>query len=93
MAYTFEITRISKLTKAHVGVLDGNLLEGSVTIGSTAELVHGGQHIPVVIKGVVLASAKPKNDILSLTVDLRQKAMKFVSVGRESHVLYCGFFH
>ena len=37
MAYTFEITRVSKLAKAHVGVLDGKLLDGSVTTGSTAD--------------------------------------------------------
>ena len=81
MAYTFEITGISRLPKAHVGVLDGKVLEGSVTTGSTAELVHGGQHMPVLVKGVVLDSAKPKRGVLSLTVDLRQQAMKFASIG------------
>ena len=81
MAYTFEITRVSKLAKAHVGVLDGKLLDGSVTTGSTADLVHGGQHLPVVVKGIVLDSAKPAGGVLSLTVDLRQKAMELASVG------------
>ena len=81
MAYTFEITGISKLARAHVGVLDGKLLEGSVTTGSTAELVHGSLHMPVVVKGVVLDSGKPKKGVLSLTVDLHQKAMEFVTVG------------
>jgi hypothetical protein len=81
MAFTFEITGISKFTKAHVGVLDGKLIEGSVTTGATAQLVHGAQHLPVRVKGVVLDSARPKNGVLSLTVDLREAAMKLASVG------------
>lgn len=81
MAFTFEITGISKLIKANVGVLDGKLLEGSVITGATADLVHHGVHLPVVVRGVVLDSAKPKNGIISLTVDLRQKAMELVSPG------------
>ena len=61
--------------------MDGKLLEGSVTTDSTAELLHGGQHLPVRVKGVVLDSARPKNTNLSLTVDLREAAMKIATVG------------
>ena len=81
MAFTFEITRISRLARAHVGVLDGKLLEGSVTTDSTVELLHNGQHLPVRVKGVVLDSARPKNTTLSLTVDLREAAMNIAAVG------------
>jgi hypothetical protein len=81
VAFTFEITHISRLAKAHIGVLDGKLLEGSVTTESMAELVHGDQHMPVRVKGVVLDSARPKNGVLSLTVDLREAAMKFAKAG------------
>jgi hypothetical protein len=80
MAYTFEITAINKLARAHAGVLDGRLLNGSVTTGSKAELIHDGRHFPVEVKGVVLDS-RARRDLLSITVDIRQEAMKFAAVG------------
>ena len=81
MAFTFEITGISKFAKAHVGVLDGKLIEGSVTTGATAKLFHGAQQLPVRVKGVVLDSTHPENGVLSLTVDLRESAMAIASIG------------
>jgi hypothetical protein len=81
MAYTFEITSIAKLPRARIGVLDGKLLEGSVTTDSVASLVHGKERVPMHVKGVVLDSAKKFNNALSITVELRQHAMDIVSVG------------
>ena len=81
MAFTFEITRISRLTKARIGVWDGELLEGSVTTDSTVELLHNGQRLPVRIKGVALGSTHPERTNLSLTVDLREAATKIAAVG------------
>lgn len=82
MAYTFKITRINKLSKARVQILDGELLEGVVTTDSAAKLVHDGRSIPVRIRGVVSGPAKGIFDnTLSLTVDLRQGAMKVAAVG------------
>ena len=81
MAFAFEITRIHRLAKAHVGVLDGKLLEGSVTTDSTADLLHGGRQFPVLVKGVVLVSTDSDKTTLSLTVDLREAAMQFAAVG------------
>ena len=81
MAFTFEITGINRLARAHVGVLDGKLLKGTVMTGSQAELVHDGQRVPVRVKGVVLDSAGLASDVLSLTVDLREKAMGLAAVG------------
>jgi hypothetical protein len=81
MAYTFEITRISKLSGAHLGVLDGKLLDGTVIVGSVANLMHGEGHWPLHVKGVVLDSVVPVEGELSLTVDLREAAMKFAAVG------------
>lgn len=87
MAYTFEIARISKLARAQVGVLDGKLLEGTVLVGSIANLVHDKRRWPVCVKGVVLDSVYPSEGELSLTVDLREPAMKFAAVGDR---LVCG---
>jgi hypothetical protein len=81
VAFAFEITRISRLAKAGVGVWDGELLEGSVTTGSTVELLHNGQRLPVRIKGVVLGPTHPQGTNLSLTVDLREAAAKIAAVG------------
>ena len=81
MAYTFIITGINRLPGARVGVLGGKLLDGVVTTGSTAKLVHGSQLIPVQVKGVLIDSSRPRKEALSLTVDLRQAAMKLVAIG------------
>ena len=81
IAFTFEITRISRLAKARIGVWDGELLEGSVTTNSTVELLHNGQRLPVRIKGVALGSTHPERTNLSLTVDLREAATKIAAVG------------
>ncbi len=81
MGFKFEIKGISRLEKAGVAVLDGRLLEGSITVGATAELIHGGQRLPIHIKGVVLGSVRPRDDILSIAVDLRQEAMGIAAVG------------
>lgn len=81
MAFTFEITRVNRLARAHVGVLDGKLLEGTVITGSHAELVHDGQRVPVRVKGVVLDSVGLASNVLSVTVDLREKAMGLATVG------------
>lgn len=81
MSYTFEITNISSLPRARVGVLDGNLIEGCVTTDSMAELVHGNQHLPLHVKGVILGLAKNQCIILSLTVELGQKALDIAAAG------------
>ncbi len=81
MGFTFEIMSISRLQKAGVAVLDGRLLEGSVTVGTTAELIHGGQRIPIRVKGVVLGATHPGAKLLGLTVDQREVAMGLASIG------------
>lgn len=81
MGFKFEIKSISRLDNAGVVVLDGRLLEGSVTTGISAELIHDGERIPTRIKGVVLGSVRPRADVVSLTVDLRQEAMGLASIG------------
>ncbi len=81
MRFTFEIRNIGRLSKAGVAVLDGRLVEGSVTAGISAELIHCGQRKPIYIKGVVLGSVCPGASVLSLTVDLRQKATALASIG------------
>jgi hypothetical protein len=81
MSFTFEVTHINRLTNAHVVVLDGKVIEGSVTTDSTVELVHGSQHYPVRVRGVVLGFANPGNTDLSVTIDLREEAMSIVAVG------------
>lgn len=43
MGFIFEIESISRLAKARIAVLDGKLLEGLVTVGATAELIHAGR--------------------------------------------------
>lgn len=81
MGFKFEIKGISRLQKARIAVLDGRLLEGSVTVGATAELIHRGQRLPIRIKGVVLGSASSGADHLSITIDLRQEAIGLASIG------------
>ncbi|MYM65751.1 hypothetical protein GTP45_02745 [Pseudoduganella sp. FT55W] len=81
MAFTFEITHISRLAWAQVGVLDGKLLDGVVLIGAKAQLLHEGQHFPISVKGVVLDSVPPGTESLSLTVDLREAAIKVAAAG------------
>lgn len=81
MEFTFEIMKISRLQKAGIMVLDGRLFDGSVAAGMSAELIHGDQHLPIRIKGVVLGSVRPRDDILSITIDLRQEATGFAAVG------------
>lgn len=81
MSFRFEIIRINTLTRARIAVLDGRLLEGSVTTDISAELIHAEQRFPIHIKGVVLGSVCPGTDVLSLTVDLHQETMGLVAVG------------
>ena len=81
MAFTFEITGISRFPQAKAGVLDGKLVEGSVAIGSVVHLVHGTQHLPMRVKGVVIDSANSPDYDLSLTIDLREAAMAVACVG------------
>ena len=82
MAFTFKITRVDKLPRAGVGILDGKLVDGSVSSRSAAELVHAGQRFPLKLKGVVLDSSKGKDEgIISLSLDLRQQGMSVVEEG------------
>lgn len=81
MRFRFEIMSISRLPQAGIAVLDGRLLEGSVTAGISTELIHGRQHLPIQIKGVVIGSARPGAAVLSITVDLRQEAIGLAAVG------------
>lgn len=81
MGFRFEIISISRLPKARIAVQDGRLLDGSVTAGVSAELIHDGQRLPIHIKGVVLGSVLPGADVLCLTVDLRQNAIGLASIG------------
>lgn len=81
MAFTFEITQISRLAQAHVGILDGKLLEGAIATGTIVHLVHGDQRLPLRVKGVVLDAAGRGDGALSVTVDLREQAMQLASVG------------
>lgn len=81
MGFRFEIMSVSKLPRAYIGVLDGKLVDGSVVAGMTAELIHDGERLPIYIKGVVLGSVRPEADVLSLSVDLRQEAMRLASIG------------
>ena len=81
MAFTFEITQVNRLAWAKVGVLDGLVLDGAVLIGAKAQLMHDGHSYPLRVKGVVLDSVRHKKEYLSLTVDLREAAMKVATVG------------
>lgn len=62
-------------------MLDGKLIEGSLTIGSVVHLVHGTQLIPMRVKGIVIESANSPHYDLSLTIDLREAAMALADVG------------
>lgn len=75
------------MPSAKVGVLNGQLISGSFKVGSTVNLIHDSESIPMKIKGVVLdyaglgARAKRDPKHISLSVDLRQRAMKLVREG------------
>lgn len=77
MSFTFEVSHVTTLPKARVCVLDGRLLDGHVTTGSMATLVHGDQSFSLRVKGVGMVQP----NVLSLTVDLRQPGMNSVAVG------------
>lgn len=82
VTFTFEIARVDKLASAGVATLQGNLLAGRMSSRSKAELVHGGDRLPLRVKGGVLGTAPSSDDeILSLSVDLRQERMSVVQKG------------
>lgn len=81
MAFTFEITQISRLAHAHVGILDGKLLEGAIATGAIVHLVHGNKRLPLRVKGVVLNASGRGDAALSLTVDMHEQALQLASVG------------
>ncbi|MES2160715.1 MAG: hypothetical protein V4476_06130 [Pseudomonadota bacterium] len=81
MGYTFEVTKVRKVDNAQIGILDGKILEGRVKADSSALLQHGGQSVPVHIKGVILCGADRSDGLLSLTVGLGERAMKLVVPG------------
>lgn len=62
-------------------MLDGKLLDGSVTVGSVVHLLHGTQRLPMRVKGVVIGAANSPHYDLSLTIDLREAAMAVACVG------------
>ena len=78
---TTEITRIAALPNAGLAVFDGELIEGCVTTDSIAELVHGKQHVPLHVKGVILELSNNQCSIMSLTVEIGQEALAFAAVG------------
>lgn len=81
MGFGFEFMTITKLRTAGVVVLDGRLLEGYVTAGMSAELIHDAERVPLHIKSVVLGTACPGDGVLSLTVDLCQATASLASTG------------
>jgi hypothetical protein len=81
MYYAFEITGIAELPNAKLAVFDGKLIEGCVTTNSIAELVHGNQHFPLRVKGVILELANNQCSVLSLTVELGQEALAIAAIG------------
>jgi hypothetical protein len=80
-AFVFEVTRVSRLPKAGVGLLEGKLLAGKVLTNSQAELVHAGQRIPLRVKGVALDAVFRTDGNLVLAVGLLEPAMALVVVG------------
>jgi hypothetical protein len=48
-------------------------------------LLHGGQRIPVHIKGVMLAGANTLGEVVSLTVGLGEPAMSLAVAGDKIH--------
>jgi len=81
MGFTFEVTKVSKVLSAKIGVLDGKILDGRITANSSALLLHEGQTIPLHVQGVVLCGADRPAGLLSLTVGLGEPAMKLVAAG------------
>ncbi|WP_105532578.1 hypothetical protein [Solimicrobium silvestre] len=56
-------------------------MQGCITTNSIADLVHGSEHFPLHVKGVILELAKNQCNILSLTFELDQKALAIAAVG------------
>lgn len=56
MAFKFKISKVQKLTRAGIDVVDGTVLAGQVTTGQDVVLVHGGKKIPLRVTGVALDS-------------------------------------
>lgn len=82
MKFTFKIEKLHKLEKSRVVILDGVLIDGVITTGSTAILNHQGINIGLKIKGVVIGGQKSLNPgSLSISVSLHEKAMQIVEVG------------
>ena len=85
MAFKFLISKVERLPRAGVGVLDGTVLAGLVTSGQELVLVHGDQRVPMRLEGVLMETGKksPQDGMLSLSFKLRTPAFDVVRAGDE----------
>ena len=85
MAFKFKITKVEKLPSAGVGVLDGTVLDGSVSTGQEVVLVHGEKRLPLTVAGVISESASKRRAEggLSISFKLEQPAFSFAQAGDE----------
>jgi hypothetical protein len=80
VAFRFKITKVEKLPRAGVGVIDGTVLAGQVMTGQEVTLVHEGKRLTLRVAGVVMGAALGK---LSLSFKLRQPAFEMAREGDE----------
>lgn len=83
--FRFRVSKVEKLPRAGVGVLEGTVLAGRVTTGQELTLVHGDQRLSMRLEGVVLETGnKPRRDgALSLSFKLKTPGFAVVEAGDE----------
>jgi hypothetical protein len=87
MACTLVVTRVTRLVRARLVLLEGELLAGAVLVDHPAEFEHAGQRRAVQVLGVLgvppVTGTAPC--VLQVTVDAHQLAGWAVAPGDRLH--------